>query len=109
MPGTYNTFAGHGGWVEIVANILFQAGTTSGTGLGFRSNYVCPGMGNRVGECTAAGSFTGTLNATGIAYRSGGARYLAGETLFRAYVFLAGGFSGDAGGVPTDSIERIVY
>ena len=107
--GSYNTFASHGGWVEVVANILFQAGTTAGTGFGFRSNYVCPGMGNRVGECTAAGSFSGTLNATSIAYRSGGARYLAGETLFRAYVFVAGGFASDAGGTPTDSIERIVY
>ncbi len=54
-------------------------------------------------------SFSGTLNATSLPYVQGGPRYLAGTTLFRAFIYAAGGFPNDAGGNPTNSIERIIY
>ena len=106
---SYNTSGSHGGWALVVANYLFQAGATGGTGFLFRSNFACPGSGNSVGQCTAANSFRGTLNATSVSYQQGGPRFLAGTTLFRAFVYAAGGFPNDAGGTPTSSIERIIY
>ncbi len=54
-------------------------------------------------------SFDGTLNATSVSYLSGGPRYLSGNVLFRAFVYAAGGFPNDAGGTPTDTVERLVY
>ncbi len=105
----YNTAATHGGWAEVVANYLFQAGSTGGSGFSFRSGFVCPGAGNNPGQCTTAASFSGSLNSTALAYQQGGPRYLAGTTLFRAFVYAAGGFPNDAGGTPTSTIERIIY
>lgn len=105
----YNTAGTHGGWVEIIANTLFQAGSTGGAGFTFRSDFICPGAGNRVGECTGVMSFQGTLNSTALSYRTGGPRFTAGEVLFRAFIYVAGGQPMDTGGAPTDTVERIIY
>jgi hypothetical protein len=106
---TYNTASTHGGWTEVVANYLFQAGATGGTGFAFRSNLVCGKTGAEPAKCTEPTSFDGTLNATSVSYLSGGPRYLSGNVLFRAFVYAAGGFPNDAGGTPTDTVERLVY
>ncbi|AKJ07164.1 Hypothetical protein AA314_08790 [Archangium gephyra] len=106
---TYNTASTHGGWTEVVANYLFQAGATGGTGFAFRSNLVCGRTGSDPAKCTSDTSFGGTLNATSVSYLSGGPRYLSGNVLFRAFVYTAGGFPNDAGGTPTDTVERLVY
>jgi hypothetical protein len=105
----YNTASTHGGWSEVVANFLFQAGATGGTGFAFRSNLVCGNSGKDPSKCTAATSFSGTLNATSVSYVSGGPRYLSGNVLFRAFVYTAGGFPNDAVTTPTDSVERLIY
>jgi hypothetical protein len=105
----YNAGGTHGGWSEIIANYLFQAGANGGTGFAFRSNFACPGTGNTVGKCSAANDFRGTLNSTSLSYQQGGPRYLSGNVLFRAFVYAAGGFPNDAGGTPTESVERIIY
>jgi len=102
-PGT------HGGWSEIAGNDLFEAGTTSTGTFDFHSNRTCPDTGGQVGQCTSAASFKGTLNSTGISYSAGGDRYLGGETLFRAYVYVAGGFPTDVSTMPSATIERIIY
>ncbi|WP_224248782.1 hypothetical protein [Hyalangium gracile] len=107
---TYNTAGTHGGWAEVIANYLFQAGSTGGTGFKLNSGFVCPGNGNDPGKCLAATSFDGTLGSSAInAYQQGGPRYLAGSTLFRAFIYAAGGFPNDAGGTPTNTLERIIY
>lgn len=106
---TYNTLATHGGWTEVIANTLFQAGSTGGTGFASKSNFACPGVGNNVGQCTGASDFKGTLNNAFSAYQSGGPRYLSGSVLFRAFVYVGGGFPNDAGGTPVQSLERIIY
>jgi hypothetical protein len=105
----YNTAATHGGWTEVIANFLFQAGGTGGAGFSFRSGLVCPGSGNNPGQCTGFPDFDGALNSTSLSYQQGGPRYLAGTTLFRAFIYAAGGFPNDAGGTPTSTIERIIY
>ncbi len=107
---SYNTLATHGGWSEIVGNDLFEAGTTASDQFSFKSHIACPGTGGQVGQCTSASSFTGTLNDTGISYLAGGSRYLGGETLFRAYIYVAGGFPNEVPPpIPSASIERLVY
>jgi hypothetical protein len=108
---TYGAGGTHGGWAEVVANYLFYAGTSGASNYTFLSERVCPGTGNNLGECTDVANFTGTLNATGAdaLYQSGGPRYLAGTTLFRAFVYAAGGFPSDTGGTPSATIERIIY
>jgi hypothetical protein len=105
----YNTASTHGGWTEVIANYLFQAGSSGGTVFAFRSGFVCPGTGNNPGKCDSSGKFTGTLGSTALAYQQGGPRYLAGATLFRAFIYAAGGFPNDAGGTPTATLERIIY
>jgi hypothetical protein len=106
---SYIAPATHGGWSEIAGNFLFEAGTTSTDTFDFHSNIACPTSGGQVAECTGAASFRGTLNATGIAYQSGGDRYLGGETLFRAFVYVAGGLPTAVSTTPTATIERIIY
>jgi hypothetical protein len=106
---TYNTTGTHGGWSEVIANYLFQAGSTGGANFTFRSGFVCPGVGNTAGQCDSAARFSGTLNSTALSYQQGGPRYLAGSTLFRAFIYAAGGFPNDAGGTPTATLERIIY
>ena len=94
-----------GGWAEVVADIFFIYGTP-GTNFAFKSNDVCNGS-----PCTASTSFTGTLNDTGA---SAGSRYLPGETLFRAYIYTAGGLTNattGAGATATalSTVDRILY
>jgi hypothetical protein len=113
-PSGYNTPGTHGGWAEVIANTLFQAGSTGGAVFSFRSGLVCPGTGGNPGQCgvpaaTAPYNFEGTLNSTALSYQQGGPRYLAGTTLFRAFLYAAGGFPNDAGGTPTATLERIIY
>jgi len=109
----YNTAGTHGGWTEIISNYLFQAGSTGGSVLTFRSGFVCPGTGGRAGQCgvtnTPPYNFEGALNSTALSYQQGGPRYLAGTTRFRAFLYAAGGFPNDAGGTPTATVERIVF
>jgi hypothetical protein len=107
---TYNTAGTHGGWTEVIANYLFQAGSTGGTGFKFDSAFACRGSGNAPGQCDASSQFAGALNSTSVSYLQGGPRYLAGATLFRAFIYSAGGFpNDDAGGTPTATLERIIY
>ncbi|NOK04649.1 MULTISPECIES: hypothetical protein [Myxococcus] len=106
---TYNTTSTHGGWTEVVANYLFQAGATGGTGFAVHSNLVCGRAGPVPAKCTESTSFDGPLDAASVSYLSGGPRYLSGNVLFRAFVYAAGGFPNDAGGTPTDTVERLVY
>lgn len=105
---SYTTASMHGGWSEVVANLILQQGNTGGAGYAFRSDIACPGGGNTVGQCTGTGSFSGTLNAAG-AGANPAPRYLPGEVLFRAYVYLAGGLPADNGGSPSATLDRIVY
>ena len=109
LASGYIALGNHGGWSEIVANDLFDAGTTLSGTFDFKSNVACPSTPGQVGECTSATSFHGTLNDTGISYLAGGNRYLGGETLFRAYVYVAGGFPTDVSNTPSATIERIIY
>ncbi|MDC0709078.1 hypothetical protein POL68_11450 [Stigmatella sp. ncwal1] len=69
----------------------------------------CGGTGTEPAKCTESASFDGTLNATSVSYLNGSPRYLSGNVLFRAFVSAAGGFPNDAGGTPTDTVERLVY
>jgi hypothetical protein len=105
----YIALGSHGGWSEIVANDIFDAGTTSSDAFAFKSNIACPSSPGHVGQCTSETSFTGTLNDTGISYLAGGNRYLGGETLFRAFVYVAGGLPTDVSNTPSATIERIIY
>lgn len=105
---SYNTADTHGGWAEVVSNFLLQTGATGGAGIAFRFNLVCGGSKDPA-QCTTATSFGGTLTAASISYLSGGPRYLSGNVLYRAFVYAAGGFPNDAGGTPTDTVERLIY
>ncbi|XXF76912.1 hypothetical protein P2318_28235 [Myxococcaceae bacterium GXIMD 01537] len=109
-PATYSINGGlHGGWAEVAANGLFVAGT-SGTNATFRGGVLCPTNNNQPAQCTGANSFDNTLPAAALSYQQGGPRYLSGSTLFRAFVYVAGGLPGDsASGAPTDSVESILY
>jgi hypothetical protein len=107
--GYNNTGSTHGGWTEIISNSLFQAGSSGGTVFAFRSGFVCPGTGQNPGKCDSAAKFSGNLSSTALAYQQGGPRYLGGSTLFRAFIYAAGGFPNDAGGTPTATLERIIY
>lgn len=99
----------HGGWVEVAANGLFVAGT-SGTGVTFRSGVACPTNNNQPTQCTGTGSFANTLPSTALSYQDGGPRYLSGNTLFRAFVYVAGGLPGDnSSSGPVSSVESILY
>ncbi len=99
----------HGGWAEVAANGLFVAGT-SGTNVTFRGGVACPTNNNQPAQCTGPASFNNTLSAAAMSYQAGGPRYLAGATLFRAFVYVAGGLPGDnSSGAPVNSIESILY
>lgn len=109
---TYNGPAFHGGWAEIAGDQLIEAAPIGGTAIDFRSTFVCGKTGLSYGQCTSGASFGGTLNATGFssyADPAAGARYLGGENLFRAYIYVAGGLPSDNSTTPSSSIERILY
>lgn len=103
----------HGGWAEVVANRLFYGGTTSGGGFASRIGPVCPtGTGGAPGPCTQTSDFIKSgLSAASAssAYTTGGSRYLGGEDLFRAYIYVAGGFAADNSTTVTDTVERLTY
>jgi len=108
---TYTTAGSHGGWAHVLADYLVMAGTDASSGFSFRSGIACPGSPpTRPGQCTGLSSFTGTLPATGVGgYARGGDRYLGGEELFRAFVYVAGGLPTPASTTPTNTIERLTY
>jgi hypothetical protein len=98
-----------GGWAETQANQLFVEGTQPLTGLFNRATNqaICGDS-----SCSSA-SFQ--LNAGFPAYATGSPRYLVGETLFRAFVYTAGG-ANQASATPTtpgttltDTLERLIY
>lgn len=108
---TYTVAGSHGGWAHVLADYLVLAGTDTTGGFSFRSGIACPGSPpTRPGQCTGLSSFTGTLPATGVGgYAQGGNRYLGGEELFRAFVYVAGGLPTPVSTTPTTSIERLTY
>jgi hypothetical protein len=93
-----------GGWVESIADLLLVYGNTGGSGFDFRvpqgSTTICGG-----GPCTASSSFSATLTSASVSVTN---RYLPGETLFRAYVYTAGGLTSTSG-TAQSSVERILY
>lgn len=94
----------HGGWAYVVANQLVGTAANSTNNLSSKADDVC------VGQCTAAGSFAGTLNNTKITAYTAGLRYLNGNLLFRAFIYVAGGFpTTTVTGTPTDTLERFTY
>ncbi len=96
----------HGGWGEAIADLLLVMGNTGTTGFDFRvpqgSTTICGG-----GACTTSGSFSATLTSASTTFTS---RYLPGETLFRAYVYAAGGLTdATAGATAQATVDRILY
>ena len=96
-----------GGWGEAVADLLLVFGLDSGGGFRFKlpsgSSTICAGA-----QCTSNTSFTGTLtDASNLGVTN---RFLPGEVLYRAYVYVAGGLTGSG---PTDTaqstVDRIQY
>jgi hypothetical protein len=115
-----NTFTGidnrnnahHGGWAYVAANGFFLGGA-DGTNPVIRSDYLCK-QGSTPVACTGPGSFPTSLNSVGGAgaYQEGEARYLAGSTLFRAFIYVAGGFPSDSsisGLTPSSTVESLLY
>jgi hypothetical protein len=104
--------AHHGGWAYVAANGFFLGGANA-TSPVIRSDYLCK-QGNAPGPCTNASSFSSSLNSTGEAraYQEGGARYLGGSTLFRAFIYVAGGFPRDTvlrTVTPSSTVESLLY
>jgi hypothetical protein len=100
-----------GGWAETQANQVFVEGTHPQTGLFDRatSQGICGDP-----TCTLPAP-TFQLNAGVPAYATGSPRYLVGETLFRAFIYTAGG-ANQASATPTtpgttltDTLERLIY
>ncbi|HEX8704470.1 MAG TPA: hypothetical protein VF815_36905, partial [Myxococcaceae bacterium] len=108
----YSAASTHGGWTELIANSLFQAGTQGGSTSTLSYGFVCPGPGGP-GQCgvpaTAPYNFQGTLITTPLSYQQGGSRYLAGTTPLTPFIYTAGGFPSDAGGPPTATLERLTH
>jgi hypothetical protein len=105
--------AHHGGWAYVAANGFFVGGA-SGTNPVIRSDYLCTPQGSTPGPCTSASDFASSLNSTGGArsYAEGGARYLGGSTLFRAFIYVAGGFPRDTAlqdVAPSSTVESLLY
>jgi hypothetical protein len=93
---------GSGGWAEIQAGLFFWE--MSSTARSSSPKAICSGTG-----CDTAGSFDFRTNSGFPTYQAGGARYLAGEQLFRAFIYVVGGFTTTGLGTPSNSVERIVY
>ncbi|MGZ6143718.1 MAG: hypothetical protein ACXWLM_10280, partial [Myxococcales bacterium] len=96
---------GVGGWAEITANQGFDLQTR----LTNHSLDTLSGtLGN--GPFSTAGNFHLSFNNTGgVTYTDGGTRFLCGEQLLRAFIYVVGGFASDATFTPTDTVERFVY
>jgi hypothetical protein len=110
-PASYNGAGStHGGWAEVVANSLFIAGATSAQNFFFNSGPVCGNSdtGDCTGTDTGTNTFNSNLNSTSVSYLSSNPRYLAGNVLFRAFVYAAGGIPKGAT-APTDTVERLIY
>ena len=100
-------FGETGGWAEAIADLLLVYGNVNlGSTFDFRvpqgSNTFCGG-----GKCTTNGSFSATLTSASAPVAN---RFLPGETLFRAYVYAAGGLTDATGSATAQStVERILY
>ena len=96
-----------GGWGEAVADLLLVFGMNSGGGFNFKlpsgSSTLCGGL-----QCTSNTSFAGTLtDASNLGVTN---RFLPGEVLYRAYVYVAGGLTGGgAADTAQSTVDRIQY
>lgn len=98
---------GVGGWLEVAANQAFFGATrTNNHSLNPKSSSLCGSASCTLG---GVGDLNFAFNSGFPPYLAGGTRYLAGEQLFRAYIYLAGGFASDTNLTPTATVERIVY
>ncbi len=103
---------GVGGWTDIVANQGFSLQIKS-------SNQAIDTVSGSLGTgpFSTTGGFGVSFNNTGgVSYTAGGDRFLCGEQLFRAFIYIVGGFpSGAASGVPaayaapTNTVELFEY
>jgi hypothetical protein len=98
---------GVGGWAEVQAGqAFFEA--TDGHSANPKSSALCGG-GSGCASISAASDFHFNFNSGFPAYTAGGTRFLAGEQLFRAFIYVAGGFAADNSFTPAASVDRIVY
>jgi hypothetical protein len=94
-------FGRHGGWTEVIADLLIIFGTNPAGNTIFRSGPLCNA------PCANAASFATDLPQTGTTYT---VRFLPGEAFFRGFFYAAGGLT-DATNTATaqSSVERILY
>jgi hypothetical protein len=86
--------------------------TEATTGLTAKSrspNPLCTGS-SGANSCNAVAGFDFSANAGFTTYSAGGDRYLSGAQLFRAFVYVVGGFANNTSlGAPAGSVERVFY
>jgi len=110
-PGGPNNI-GVGGWTDIVANQGFSLQTKmSNQSIDTVSGSLGTGPFSVTTDFSVSFSNTG-----GVGYTVGGTRFLCGEQLFRAFIYLVGGFpNGAASGAPaayaapTNTVELFEY
>ncbi len=103
---------GEGGWADIVANQVFSLQTKTNNST---ISTVSGTLG--AGPFSLSTDFSLALNNTGgVSYAVGGTRFLPGEQLFRAFIYVVGGFPSDATsgvpavyGAPTNTVELFEY
>jgi hypothetical protein len=95
---------GVGGWAEVIANQGFSEATRA-------NNHTLFGRSGTLGSgpFSTPSNFILNLNAGVPPYAVGGTRFLNGEALFRAFIYVAGGFAADNSFTPTATVERFVY
>lgn len=100
-----------GGWIEVQADNAFVEGAVPGATPSLFNRSTTGGICRAAHPCPVANStdFDLGLNAGFPAYALGGHRYLVGETLFRAFIYTAGGWNSTAQATLTDTLERLVY
>ena len=95
---------GVGGWADIVSNQAFSEATRANNHSLFSKSG---SLG--AGPFSQSADFNLNLNAGVPPYSQGGTRFLPGEQLFRAFVYVAAGFAADNTFTPTATVERFVY
>jgi hypothetical protein len=95
---------GVGGWADVVSNQGFSEATRTNNHTLFSKSG---SLG--AGPFSLASDFNLNLNAGVPPYSQGGTRFLPGEQLFRAFVYVAAGFTADNAFTPTNTVERFVY
>ena len=106
QPASMPTTAGSGGWAEVIANLFFFELDSGGSAL---AKSASPGPICAATACNSAGTIDFKVNSGFPTYQVGGSRYLAGEHLFRAFIYVVGGFASSSTFTPTNTVERIVY